>query len=153
MNIPHRFYPATVPRHNPSSATANKKPASQWYCRNCDRDFFSEDELETHVAEHETCGVDGCPYTAHPKLVLNHYKTQHLTGLAGKVWKVKTPEEIAKWREERKRNFPTAARVAQRKQQVRERKKRGNVLNNQYFGKINGETRPNRNGTGLVFSV
>jgi len=129
---------AQAPKRQPTSA---KRTSNQWNCRNCDRDFFSEDALEAHVAEHETCGVDGCPYTAHPQLVLNHYKTQHLTGLAGKVWKVQTPEEIAKWREERKRNFPTVARVAQRKLEMRERKKRGNVLNNQYFGKINGETR------------
>ena len=64
---------------------------------------------------------------------------QHLTGLADKVWRVQTPEDIAKWREDRKRNFPTAARVAARKRELKERKKRGNVLNNQYFGKINGE--------------
>jgi len=55
------------------------------------------------------------------------------------VWKIQTPEDIAKWREDRKRNFPTVARVAQRKRELKERKKRGNVLNNQYFGKINGD--------------
>ena len=119
------------------------------YCKNCDRDFFTEDALKTHVDEHETCGVDGCPYTAHPKLVLNHYKTQHMTGLAAKVWKIQTPEDIAKWREDRKRNFPTVARLAQRKRELKERKKRGNVLNNQYFGKINGDVR-GRQRNGMV---
>ena len=127
------------------SATGGKS-SNPFYCRNCDRDLFSDDVFRAHVAEHETCGVDGCPYTAHPKLVLNHYKTQHVTGLAGKVWKVQTPEDIAKWREDRKRNFPTVARVAVIKREARERKKKGNVLNNQYFGKIHGDARANARG-------
>lgn len=130
-----------VPTPRTSSAVSGAaQPNNPFYCRNCDRDCYSEDGLRAHVAEHETCGVDGCPYTAHPKLVLNHYKTQHVTGLAAKVWKIQTPEDIAKWREDRKRNFPTVARTAQRKKEARERKKRGDVLKNQYFGKINGDT-------------
>ena len=112
------FIPVPTPRAS-SAVVSGAAQSNPFYCRNCDRDCFSEDGLRAHVAEHETCGVDGCPYTAHPKLVLNHYKTQHVTGLAAKVWKIQTPEDIAKWREDRKRNFPTAARTAQRKKELR----------------------------------
>ena len=133
--------PAVKPVATARALTSSTPSSDALYCRNCDRHFFTAELLQTHEDEHETCGVEGCPYTAHPKLVLNHYKTQHLTGLADKVWKVQTPEDIAKWREDRKRNFPTAARMAARKKETKERKKRGNVLNNQYFGKINGDTR------------
>jgi len=123
----------------PFSKNNRTEPKSPWHCRNCDRGFQNQYYFDIHIEEHEKCGVEGCPYEAHPKLVFNHYKTQHLTGLADKVWTVKTPEDIAKWREERRRKFPTRARIAQKKAEMRAKRKRGDVLSNAYFGKINGD--------------
>ena len=38
-----------------------------------------------HSAEHATCGVDGCSYTAHQSLLEKHIRHQHLSGLFQKI--------------------------------------------------------------------
>jgi len=49
------------------------------------------------------CGINGCKFVAHPKIVEKHIQMQHDTGLAEKIMRLTTPEEIEKWKEERKR--------------------------------------------------
>lgn len=41
-----------------------KKPT----CETCDRYFASPAELNEHLALHQTCGREGCTFTAHPKV-------------------------------------------------------------------------------------
>ena len=73
------------------------------HCDRCDKSFWSQEQLEAHVSEHIPCGIDGCTFVAHPKIVEKHISMQHETGLALKIMKLTSPEEILKWREERKR--------------------------------------------------
>jgi hypothetical protein len=35
------------------------------WCEVCEKGFGTRSELEEHEAEHATCGIDGCKYTAH----------------------------------------------------------------------------------------
>ena len=80
---------------------------SQFFsCDRCDRSFKSAQLLAEHVSEHIPCGIDGCPFVAHPKIVEKHIQMQHETGLASKIMKLTTPEEIGRWREERKKYLP-----------------------------------------------
>lgn len=72
-------------------------------CDRCDRSFRSKELLDLHIAEHIPCGIDGCTFVAHPKIVEKHIQMQHETGLAEKIMMLNTPEEIQKWKEERKR--------------------------------------------------
>ena len=81
-------------------------------CERCNRSFKSQDLLSAHVSEHVTCGIDGCTFTAHPKIIQNHIQMQHETGLAAQIMRLNTPEEIEKWREERKRFEEAFTRLA-----------------------------------------
>lgn len=74
-----------------------------YFCETCDRAFTSSGELEEHLSEHETCGLDGCQFTAHPKVVTRHVQMQHATGLFHKINSKNTPEDISKWISDRKR--------------------------------------------------
>jgi hypothetical protein len=38
------------------------------HCELCDEDFESEAALHKHESEHQTCGLEGCTFTAHPKV-------------------------------------------------------------------------------------
>lgn len=69
----------------------------------CDREFFSEQLLKDHNETHKVCGIDGCTFTAHPKLIEKHVSMQHRTGLYHKIKNLSTPEDIANWINERKR--------------------------------------------------
>jgi hypothetical protein len=61
------------------------------------------------------CEMDGCKYSAHPKVIASHQRMQHFCfrdkSLVKKFMSLDTPEDIAKWREERKANFPTKSNV------------------------------------------
>lgn len=54
---------------------------------------------------------------------------QHSTGLYDRLKNLETPEDISKWREERKKRYPTKANIELRQQMQEERNKRGEVLN------------------------
>lgn len=69
----------------------------------CDRDFYTEDMLQKHIQEHKTCNIDGCTFTAHPKIVEKHISMQHYTGLYNRMKNFMGEEDIEKWRAERKR--------------------------------------------------
>ena len=40
------------------------------HCELCDEDFHGDEALRRHEAEHQTCGLDGCNFTAHPKVII-----------------------------------------------------------------------------------
>lgn len=89
------------------------------------------------MKEHRVCGIDGCTFTAHGKIVDKHIEMQHSTGLYDKIRNISTPEDIARWIEERKRKFATRENIEKSKQQQEEMIKRGERLqkNNKSFSK------------------
>ncbi|XP_060542481.1 FMR1-interacting protein NUFIP1 [Pantherophis guttatus] len=56
--------------------------------------------------------------------------------------KLDTPDEIARWREERKKNFPTLANIEKKKALKVEKECRGEVLTTLQFGKMKGMWKP-----------
>ena len=79
-----------------------------------------------HELAHETCGLEGCTYTASVKQVEIHILHLHSNGLYQKQIKQKSltcsdkvnpDEESKKWREERKKNFPSVSKSEQAKRQ------------------------------------
>ena len=53
--------------------------------------------------KHQTCGLDGCSFTAAAKPLEIHILHMHSSGLYNRVHQGNTPEDIAKWRAERKK--------------------------------------------------
>nr|CAD7416244.1 unnamed protein product [Timema poppensis] len=84
--------------------------------------------LAQHIQEHCVCGIDGCKFTAHPKVIAKHVQMQHLTGLYHKICKADTPEDISKWIEERKRRYPSKENVERHKAEQQEKQQRGEHL-------------------------
>ncbi|XP_021927267.1 nuclear fragile X mental retardation-interacting protein 1 [Zootermopsis nevadensis] len=107
------------------------------YCETCDREFKNVSKLAEHVKEHRICGLDGCQFVAHPKVILKHVQFQHDTGLYKKIGSLYSPEDIAKWISERKRFYPTKEHVARREAEQEEKLKRGERLgeNKNRFGR------------------
>eukprot|EP00940_MAST-03C_sp_MAST-3C-sp2_P002801 g2801.t1 len=99
-------------------------------CASCDRDFASERAMQTHVAKHITCSHEGCTFSAVPKIVREHYRVKH-TDEAPKLPKSLRelvprkylhahrqkvdPESVRTWIEARRSNYPTDAKIAEKR--------------------------------------
>ncbi|CAF0840331.1 unnamed protein product [Brachionus calyciflorus] len=116
---------------------------NKFYCEVCDRGFKTDEKYQEHLSTHITCGVNGCKFTAADKLVEIHYRNFHATGLDKKVASLKTPEEIKKYIEERKKNFPSKNNLDKKVELDREKSDRGVLLNSREFGRFKNKNRRN----------
>jgi hypothetical protein len=90
-------------------------------CDACDKSFTSTTGYEAHCANHEKCSHPGCEFVATKKVLMTHYDTVHgdfsgsgyktinVEGMEFRVLMGTRPEDVSKWREDRKKRFPTSA--------------------------------------------
>ncbi|XP_066910629.1 FMR1-interacting protein NUFIP1-like [Clytia hemisphaerica] len=100
-------------------------------CEPCERNFNSQDALFKHQKQHVKCEAEGCSYTASSKAVKLHFIQTHEEGKFRIV--LTTPEEIKKWREERRKNWPSRSKVEQKKQHQSENKSQGIAIETKEF--------------------
>ena len=99
---------------------------SQFYCETCDKDLKSEELKKQHFKEHIACAFPGCKFEvglffqflakikylkifqAHFLVIEKHIRMAHGNGIG--AINLETEEDIRKWREERRKNYPTAAK-------------------------------------------
>ncbi|CAH1396941.1 unnamed protein product [Nezara viridula] len=105
--------------------TSQNKPEGDYYCEVCDRSWMTPEELEVHISEHITCHFEGCFFKGAPKIVALHVKLQHDSGMFDKIVKSSNKEDIEKWREERRRKFPTLENIEKKIAERKEMEERG----------------------------
>ena len=75
---------------------AQEEMDKSYFCDVCEKGFGDKNELLEHEQQHQTCGIDGCTYTAHTEVLDKHIMHQHPTGLYNKIAQGNSPEEIQK---------------------------------------------------------
>lgn len=106
---------------------SNEGNNNNW-CSLCEQGFKYPQQLQKHTDEHEKCWFENCNFEGHTKLLQKHIEIQHNSGLFQKIGKVETDEDIEKWREERRKRYPTQANIEARRLAQEERLKRGERL-------------------------
>lgn len=111
-------------------------PDSGNWCELCECGFKYPKQLEKHQDEHEKCWFDNCNFEGHSKLLKKHIEVQHQSELFKKIGKVESEEDILKWREERRKRYPTKENIETRRMAQEERMKRGERIQepNNRFG-------------------
>lgn len=107
------------------------------FCKYCREGFASDNLLFQHRKEHERCPYEDCKFNASGKVVADHISRVHMKSNAMvKIQDLTTPEQIEKWREERRKRYPTTSNVLLRQQAQEERFSRGEKLQDrqQRFG-------------------
>ena len=107
---------------------AREESSRTYFCDVCEKMVGSLAEYNLHVSQHATCGIDGCGYTAHQDILEKHIMHQHMTGFYNRIVQGNTPEDIEKWREERRKNWPTQMKIAEKIVEKEMLKERGEVM-------------------------
>lgn len=134
---------STVPPkfHNPVKVPPPIKPEEpkqKFFCKPCEAEFDTSADYKSHKSQHVQCEIDECYFRGHPDFMDTHIVQKHATGLYDQLKKLTTPEEIAQWRADRKKNYPTVASVEQKLKAKEQRMARGEKLElerKQRFGK------------------
>ncbi|TYZ59437.1 hypothetical protein PybrP1_005484, partial [[Pythium] brassicae (nom. inval.)] len=112
--------------HEPDAndAALSLLPPSQWVCKGCDKTFALESQFLAHERTHVQCHAPGCGFAASKRVVGAHFQTAHgqFAGQGLKEVEVEgqkflvlvgnSPEDIAKWRAERRKRWPSATKRA-----------------------------------------
>lgn len=117
--------------HNDEPKQHNQAPRNFIsFCKYCQIGFPNDTELFQHRRAHTKCPYDDCKFNANEVTVSNHIQRVHLKpNSLVKIEDLTTPEQIEKWREERRKRYPTTQNVILRQQIQEEKVKRGEKLN------------------------
>eukprot|EP00833_Pecoramyces_ruminatium_P007248 jgi/Orpsp1_1/1181280/evm.model.c7180000076588.1 len=104
-----------------------KKPSIVYECKTCDKTFNGARQHETHMSLHKKCPE--CDFEASKKVLNLHIEECHSKSInKNKFISLNTPEEIAKWIAERKKNYPTDANIQRKKKELQEKIERGEII-------------------------
>ncbi|XP_071949857.1 FMR1-interacting protein NUFIP1-like isoform X2 [Antedon mediterranea] len=104
-------------------------------CDRCDRGFKTEDKFQEHINSHVKCEYPGCSFEGAFKIVRQHKGMQHAPN-SKPIGRLETSEEIEKWKEERRKRYPSFKNVMNKETKLNDRIRSGNVLKTKEFGKM-----------------
>nr|CCA26150.1 conserved hypothetical protein [Albugo laibachii Nc14] len=123
QNYPTHAYPRqNLNERNMSSAKhANATATASFECSACQKNFDLESQHRAHLKTHVKCEAPDCEFEACKRIVVAHYQTTHgqysgeglkdieIEGQTFTVLVGNSAEDIAAWRAERRKRWPSKA--------------------------------------------
>ncbi|KAL2645387.1 hypothetical protein R1flu_012974 [Riccia fluitans] len=101
-------------------------------CEPCDRTLTNAQQFAAHKSTHVKCDVKGCSFEASGRVVKEHKQTAHESSSSSAISRPglskESEEEILRWREERRRNYPTTSSIKRKAVELEARKARGELV-------------------------
>jgi hypothetical protein len=105
----------SAPGQKQNQQKAEAPAEEDFYCDSCEKEFSQESQYKAHIATHVSCLEPGCKFTGSQRVVKEHAQMAHGSGkkkggdggLSDFGISLETPEEIARWREARAKNWPS----------------------------------------------
>lgn len=126
--------------------TTRGKKWNAW-CAYCKIGFDTNEEFFIHRKNHEKCSFESCKFNASSEVVASHFQKCHSKSDSfHMVQNLTTPEEIEKWRSERRKRYPTVENMKIRAQSQEVRMQRGEKLvdKKSRFGDMKSQQRNNK---------
>ncbi|ETV90153.1 hypothetical protein H310_15013 [Aphanomyces invadans] len=138
----HWIHDCLKKQSHPNSAKPQASAASrpsEWQCEPCEKHFAMKSQYDAHMLTHEQCWAPGCDFSASKRVVTSHYQVMHgqyagsglkeieVEGQKFQVLVGNSPEEITKWREERRKKWPSESNVKRKNEQMGERVQAGDI--------------------------
>ncbi|GAQ88045.1 Zinc finger domain containing protein [Klebsormidium nitens] len=103
-------------------------------CDPCEKEFSGQDGYNAHMVAHEKCSEPGCGFEASGKVLKEHKLSAHQAGnklgrarAAATANANETEEDVRKWREERRKHYPTEGNVQKKAEEAAARRARGEL--------------------------
>lgn len=97
------------------------------------------------------CSLDGCQFEAHALVVTKHVRIQHTGNLYQRMKNLNTPEDIERWRQDRKKNYPSGNKVLEKEKEEMEMVERREICGRSKNAKRFPCSAPSNNGKGPLF--
>ncbi|XP_065887538.1 FMR1-interacting protein NUFIP1-like [Dysidea avara] len=107
----------------------SNKDSGDFKCQPCESSFRTESDLNCHISQHRQCNQPGCHFMAINRVLKEH----ELIHTIPKELFFTSDEEIAKWREERRKKYPTNERVRLKLLEVDEKLERGETAKDDVY--------------------
>ncbi|VDP05594.1 unnamed protein product [Soboliphyme baturini] len=107
FKIPH--IPAAKSRNSGDRKPHTQEREPQFTCKNCWKYFNTKKFYDQHLSFHIKCSEENCSFEATPKVLAKHILMTHDFVVRS------SPSSDERWLKARKRNFPTAQKVADAK--------------------------------------
>ena len=94
----------------PPGQQTNEEP---YQCENCEKSFKTLSAHQKHLESHVKCQEEGCDFSA-SEVKLKEHSLVHSEQVKNLQKMLATEEDIQKWREERRKNFPTREKIQEK---------------------------------------
>ncbi|XP_065056782.1 FMR1-interacting protein NUFIP1-like [Rhopilema esculentum] len=109
----------------------NKDEKMMFFCEPCEKEFKTLADKTMHLKGHVKCEVKGCTFIASRKILKLHFIQNHEEGRFR--ISLQSDADIKKWRDERKKNYPSLFRQKAKIENEEEKKRKGHVLETKLY--------------------